>query len=60
MVLPAAVGNGQRTAGFADGVGGAAVEELRFLRGIGVIGAIEAELEGGGAAVDGEDGGHGG
>jgi hypothetical protein len=50
-----AVGDGERTARFADGVGGAAVEELRFFRRIGVVCAVEAELEGGGAAVDGED-----
>ena len=52
-----AVGNGERTARFADGVGGAAVEELR-VKYLG-IGAVESELEGRGAAVDGEEGGHG-
>ena len=50
----AAVGDGERAAGFSDGVGGAAVEELRFSG----SGPVEAELEGGGAAVDGEDGRH--
>ena len=52
-----AVGDGERAAGFADGVGGAAKEELRGA--CAVVGAVEAELEGGGAAVDGEDGRHG-
>lgn len=56
--LAAGVGDGERAAGFADGVGGTAIEELRF--GIAGAGAVEAELEGRGAAVDGENGcGHG-
>lgn len=49
----AAVGDGERAAGFSDGVGGAAIEELRFSGAS--VGAVEAELEGGGAAVDGEE-----
>ena len=51
------VGDRERATGFADGVGGAAKEELRPA--CAVVGAVEAELEGGGAAVDGEDGRHG-
>ena len=53
------VGDGERAAGFADSVSGTAIEELRFACGITIAGAIEAELEGRGAAVDRQDVGHG-